>query len=104
MGLREPDEGDLHYQVFPMSMAMSCGGASFSPSPAGDSAWDSVTPMAETSPSCHFQFSTDHGYVCMLNHWFSCNDENCAQNCNFFQINVERVTVDKIIKVMAPKS
>ena len=63
-------------------VAMSCGGGSFPPDGTYDSVWDSVRLMTGKYTVNYFQYQEDVGCVCMLNDWFSCYDEICADNYN----------------------
>ena len=67
-------------------VAMSCGGG-FSPDGAYDSVWDRVMPMTGIFLQL-FPVPGVVGCVCMLNHWFSSNDEICADNY-FFPVQVD---------------
>ena len=59
---------------------MSCGGGGFTRDGAHDFVWDSVRPMTGKYTVNYFQYQEDVGCVCMLNGWFSSNDEICADN------------------------
>ena len=61
-------------------VAMSCGGGGFPPDGAYDSAWYSVRPMTGKYFINYFQYQEVVGCVCMLNGWFSNNDDICADN------------------------
>ena len=69
-------------------VAMSCG-AGFTPGGAYNSVWDSVMPMTGNYFFNYFQYEEVVGCVCMLNGWFSNNDDFCADNY-FFPVQVER--------------
>ena len=62
-------------------VVMSCGGGFFTPGAAYDSVWDSVKPMTGTFFN-YFQYQEFVGCVCMLNYWFSSNDDICPDNYN----------------------
>ena len=59
-------------------VAMSCGGG-FTADGTYDSVWDSVKPVTGNS-SYYFQYQGFVWCICMLNFWFSSNDEICADN------------------------
>ena len=61
-------------------VAMSCGGGGFTRDGAYDFVWDSVRPMTGNYTFNYFQYQEDVGCVCMLNGWFSSNDDICADN------------------------
>ena len=61
---------------------MSCGGGFFTPDGAYDSVWDSVRPLTGKYTINYFQFQEVVGCVCMLNYWFSSNDDICPDNYN----------------------
>ena len=50
---------------------------------AYDSVWDSVRPMIGKYIINYFQYQEDVGCVCMLNGWFSSNDDICPDNYNY---------------------
>ena len=60
----------------------------FTPGGAYDSVWDSVRPMTGKYTINSFQYQEDVGCVCMLNGWFSSNDDICADNHNYFQFKL----------------
>ena len=62
---------------------MSCGGGSFTPDGAYDSVWDSVKPMTGKFFFNYFQYQEFVGCVCMLNFWFSSNDEICPDTYTY---------------------
>ena len=64
-------------------VAVSCGGGFFTPGGAYDSVWDSVKPMAGKYLINYFQYQEVVGCVCMLNYWFSSNDDICPDNYNY---------------------
>ena len=64
-------------------VAMSCGGGGFTPDGAYDSVWDSARPMTGKYIINYFQYQEDVGCVCMLNGWFSSNDDICPDNYNY---------------------
>ena len=70
-------------------VAMSHGGGFFSPGGAYDSVWDSVKPIAGKYLIYYFQHHEDVGCVCMLNGWFSNNDDICADNFLFSQFKLK---------------
>ena len=69
-------------------VAMSCGGGFFTPGGAYDSVCDMVKPMTGKYFVNYFQYQEFVGCVCMLNSWFSNNDEICADNY-FFLVQVD---------------
>ena len=60
-------------------VAMSCGGGFFTPDGAYDSVWNSVRSMTGKYIINYFQYQEVVGCVCMLNSWFSSNDDICAR-------------------------
>ena len=64
-------------------------GGFFSPGGAYDSVWDSVKPIAGKFLINYFQHHYDVGCVCMLNGWFSNNDDICADNYNFSRFKLK---------------
>ena len=64
-------------------VAMSSGGGDFTPDGAYDSVWNSVRPMSGKSFINYFQYQEVVGCVCMLNYWFSSNDDICPDNCYY---------------------
>ena len=70
-------------------VAMSYGGGFFSPGGAYDSVWDSVKPIAGKYLINYFQHHEDVGCVCMLNGWFSNNDDICADNFIFSRFKLK---------------
>ena len=52
---------------------------------AYDFVWDSVSMTGNYT--IYFQFQEDAGYFCVLNAWFSSNDEICADNNNSFLLS-----------------
>ena len=66
----------------------SCGGGFFTPGGAYDSVCDMVKPMTGKYFVNYFQYQEFVGCVCMLNSWFSNNDEICADNY-FFLVQVD---------------
>ena len=69
-------------------VAMSCGGG-FTPGGAYDSVWDSVNPMTGNYFFNYFQYQEFVGCVCMLNFWFSSNDEFCPDNYNYSRFKLK---------------
>ena len=67
---------------------MSCGG-SFTPGGAYDSVWDSVKLMTGNSFFNYFQYQEFVGCVCMLNYWFSSNDDICPDNYNYSRFTLK---------------
>ena len=67
---------------------MSCGGG-FTPSGAYDSVWDSGKPMTGNYFFNYFQYQDFVGCVCMLNYWFSSNDEICPDNYNYSRFKLK---------------
>ena len=88
-------------------VAMSCGGRGFTRYGAYDFALDSVRAMTGKFTFNYFQYQEDVGCVCMLNGWFSSNDEICAENYIYSRFKLEGRSEkwelylygDKIIKV-----
>ena len=90
-------------------VAMSCGGGGFPPDGAYDSACYSVRPMTGKYFINYFQYQEVVGCVCMLNGWFSNNDDICADNYIFSRFKLKDICRsekwelylygDKIIKV-----
>ena len=70
-------------------VAMSCGGGFFTPDGAYDSALDSVCRLLEIFFFNYFQYQEFVGCVCMLNYWFSSNDEICPDNHNYFRFKLK---------------
>ena len=68
-------------------VAVSCGGG-FTPGGAYDSVWDSVKPMTGNFFFYYFQYQEFVGCVCMLNYWFSSNDDICPE-LQLFPVQVE---------------
>ena len=60
-------------------VAMLCGGRFCSSDGAYDSVWDRVKPMTGNF-IFYFQYQGFVWCICMLNFWFSSNDEICADN------------------------
>ena len=60
-----------------------------SPGGAYDSVWDSVMPIAGKFLINYFQHHYDGGCVCMLNGWFSNNDDICADNYIFSRFKLK---------------
>ena len=69
-------------------VAMSCGGG-FTPGGAYDSVWDSVKPMTGNFFFYYFQYQEFVGCVCMLNYWFSSNDDICPDNYNYSRFKLK---------------
>ena len=69
--------------------AMSCCGGFFPPDGAYDSAWCSVRPMTGKYFINYFQYQDDVWFVCMLNGWFSSNDEVYADNYIYFRFKLQ---------------
>ena len=67
----------------------SCGGGFFTPDGAYDSVWDSVKPMTGKFFFNYFQYQEFVGCVCMLNLWFSSNDEICPDNYNYSRFKLK---------------
>ena len=67
---------------------MSCGGG-FTPGGAYDSVRDSVKPMTGNYLFNYFQYQDFVGCVCMLNYWFSSNDEICPDNYNYSRFKLK---------------
>ena len=67
---------------------MSCGGG-FTPGGAYDSVWDSVKQMAGKYFINYFQYQEFVGCVCMLNSWFSSNDDICTDNYNYSRFKLK---------------
>ena len=65
---------------------MSCGGG-FTADGTYDSVWDSVKLV--TGNSSYFQFQEVVGCVCMLNGWFSSNDEVLRRQLHLLPVPVE---------------
>ena len=70
-------------------VARSCGGGGFTPDGAYDSVWDSVRPMTGKFFINYFQYQEVVGCICMLNGWFSSNDEICADNYIYFRFKLK---------------
>ena len=70
-------------------VAMSCGGGGFTPDGAYDSVWDSVKPMTGKYTINYFQYQEVVGCVCVLNGWFSSNDEICADYYIYSRFKLE---------------
>ena len=70
-------------------VAMSCGGGFFTPDGAYDSVWDSVKPMTGKFFFNYFQYQEVVGCVCMLNYWFSSNDDICPDNYNYSRFKLK---------------
>ena len=94
-----PSERGCPYSAAPMCcggicVAMSCGGRGFSPDGAYDSAWYSVRPRTGKYFVNYFQYQEFVECFCMLNYWFSSNDEICADNYIYFRFMLQaRVAV-----------
>ena len=69
-------------------VAMSCGGG-FTPGGAYDSVCDSVKPMTGNYFFYYLQYQVFVVCVCMLNYWFSSNDEICPDNYNFSRFKLK---------------
>ena len=54
---------------------------------AYDFVWDSVSMTGNYT--IYFQFQEDAGYFCVLNAWFSSNDEICADNNNYSRFKLK---------------
>ena len=67
---------------------MSCGGG-FTPGGAYDSVWDSVKPMTGKYFFNYFQYQEFVGCVCMLNYWFSSNDDICPDNYSYSRFTLK---------------
>ena len=67
---------------------MSCDGG-FTPGGAYDSVWDSVKPMTGNFFFYYFQYQDFVGCVCMLNYWFSSNDDICPDNYNYSRFKLK---------------
>ena len=76
-----PGSAALFYEG--VCVAMSCGGGFLTPDGAYGSVWDSVKPMTGKYFFNYFQYQEFVGCVCMLNYWFSSNDEICPDNYNY---------------------
>ena len=61
----------------------------FPPDGAYDSVWDSVKPMTGNYFFKYFQYQEFVGCVCMLNYWFSSNDEICPDNYNYSRFKLK---------------
>ena len=70
-------------------VAMSCCGGFFNPDGAYDSVWDSVKPMTGKYFFNYFQYQEFVGCVCMLNYWFSSNDDICPDNYNYSRFKLK---------------
>ena len=68
---------------------MSCGGGFFTSGDAYDSVWDIVKPMTGKYFFNYFQYQEFVGCVCMLNYWFSSNDEICPDNHNYSRFKLK---------------
>ena len=68
---------------------MSYGGWFFSPDGVHDSAWDSVKPMTGNFFFYYFQYQEDVDCVCMLNGWFSSNNDICPDNYNYSRFTLK---------------
>ena len=67
---------------------MLCGGG-FTPGGAYDSVWDNVTSMAGKYLINYFQYQEVVRCVCMLNYWFSSNDDICPDNYNYSRFKLK---------------
>ena len=65
-----------------------CGGG-FTRDGAYDFVWDSVRLMTGKYTINYFQYQEDVGCVCMLNGWFSSNDDICADNYFFSRFKLK---------------
>ena len=63
-------------------VAMSCGGG-FPPDGAYVSVWDSGKPLTGNYFFNYFQYQVFVGCVCLLNYWFSSNDEFAQSSTTF---------------------
>ena len=61
----------------------------FTPGGAYDSVWDSVKPMTAKYIVYCFQYLEDVGCVCMLNFWFSSNDDICPDNYSYSRFKLK---------------
>ena len=81
------------YELFLPSIrdcvTLSCGGGFCSPVGAYDSVWDRVQPMTGKYFVYSFQYQGFAGCVCMLNVWFSSNDEVYADNYIYFRFKLQ---------------
>ena len=81
------------YELFLPSIrdcvTLSCGGGFCSPVGAYDSVWDRVQPMTGKYFVYSFQYQGFAGCVCMLNGWFSSNDEVYADNYIYFRFKLQ---------------
>ena len=75
-----PGSAALFYEG--VCVAMSCGDGFLIPDGTYDSVWDSVKPITANFFQL-FPVSGFFGCVCMLNYWFSSNDDICADNYYF---------------------
>ena len=67
---------------------MSCGGGLFTPDGAYDSVWDCETDDWKFFFN-YFQYQEFVGCVCMLNYWFSSNDDICPDNYNYSRFKLK---------------
>ena len=51
--------------------------------------WDSVRPLTGKYTIYYFQFQEVVGCVCMLNYWFSSNDDICPDNYNYSRFQLK---------------
>ena len=70
-------------------VSLSCGGGFCSPDGAYDSVWDRVQPMTGKFAFNSFQYQGFVRCICMLNYWFSSNDEIYADNYNYSRFKLE---------------
>ena len=70
-------------------VSLSCGGGFCSPDGAYDSVWDRVQPMTGKFAFNSFQYQEFVRCICMLNYWFSSNDEFYADNYNYSRFKLE---------------
>ena len=82
-----PGSAALFYEG--VCVAMYCGGGFLTPDGAYDSVWDSVKLVTGNYFFNYFQYQEFVGCVCMLNYWFSSNDEILSRQLQLFPVQVE---------------
>ena len=70
-------------------VSLSCGGGFCSPDGAYNSIWDSVRPISGKYIVYYFQYQEVVGCICLLNVWFSSNDEVCADNYMYSRFKLQ---------------
>ena len=70
-------------------VSLSCGGGGFPPDGAYTSIWDSVRPITGKYFVYYFQYQEVVECICLLNVWFSSNDEICADNYMYSRFKLQ---------------